>query len=268
MLRTCVSLLRRRVVVSLTSSASSSWQPCISGSLNDQGVAVLETTRRRQFSSGSNVGAAAAEQEKIVAAVVLERLPVVLPQLAPPVEAFQNFSFEWQQQYRREYPKEFLDASSSRGDDEGEVAFEPAPTVTEADRTNNRRSLDRALCKRLYLILQGFPHGGPKDKPIWHFPEKEYSSEDSLRKVAESAVELFAANPSDFFFVGNAPCGHLAYRLSTPPYKRFFFKSQMMGSKVNVKGQKIRDYAWVAKDELAEYFDPAEFEYMKKMLID
>ncbi len=92
MLRTCVSLLRRRVVVSLTSSASSSWQPCISGSLNDQGVAVLETTRRRQFSSGSNVGAAAAEQEKIVAAVVLERLPVVLPQLAPPVEAFQNFS--------------------------------------------------------------------------------------------------------------------------------------------------------------------------------
>jgi hypothetical protein len=42
----------------------------------------------------------------------------------------------------------------------------------------------------------------------------------------------------------------------------------MMGSKLNVKGQKIRDYAWVAKDELAEYFDPAEFEYMKKMLID
>jgi hypothetical protein len=68
--------------------------------------------------------------------------------------------------------------------------------------------------------------------------------------------------------VGNAPCGHLAYRLSTPTYKRFFFKSQMMGSKVNVKGRKIRDYAWVAKDELAEYFDPAEFEYMKKMLID
>jgi hypothetical protein len=42
----------------------------------------------------------------------------------------------------------------------------------------------------------------------------------------------------------------------------------MMGSNVNVKGRKIQDYAWVAKDELAEYFDPAEFEYMKKMLID
>ncbi len=94
MLRTCVSLLRRRVVVSLTSSASSScsWQPCVAGCLNDEVVAFLETRRRRQFSSGSNVGAAAAEQEKIVAAVVLERLPVVLPQLAPPVEAFQNFS--------------------------------------------------------------------------------------------------------------------------------------------------------------------------------
>ncbi len=93
MLRTCVSLLRRRVAVSLTSSASSSsWQPCVAGCLNDEVVAFLETRSRRQFSSGSNVGAAAAEQEKIVAAVVLERLPVVLPQLAPPVEAFQNFS--------------------------------------------------------------------------------------------------------------------------------------------------------------------------------
>ncbi len=92
MLRTCVSLLRQRVVVSLTSSASSSWQPCVAGCLNDEVLVSLETRRRRQFSSGSDVGAAAAEQEKIVAAVVLERLPVVLPQLAPPVEAFQNFS--------------------------------------------------------------------------------------------------------------------------------------------------------------------------------
>lgn len=41
---------------------------------------------RRMVSSGT------ASIEKIVAAVVVERLPVVLPDMAPPVEAFESFS--------------------------------------------------------------------------------------------------------------------------------------------------------------------------------
>lgn len=35
----------------------------------------------------------AAGEEKIVAAVIVERLPVVLPQISPPAEAFQSFSY-------------------------------------------------------------------------------------------------------------------------------------------------------------------------------
>lgn len=50
--------------------------------------------------------------------------------------------------------------------------------------------------------------------------------------------------------------------------QRFFFKSQLIAGKVQVKGKKIKDYAWVSKEELPEYLDPSEMEYMKKMLID
>jgi len=210
----------------------------------------------------------AAGEEKIVAAVIVERLPVVLPQISPPAEAFQSFSFEWRQQYRREYPQEFLDASSSRGDDEGEAEYEPAPTVTEADETNDRRSLQRALNRRLYLLIRGIPYGGSKDTPVWHFPEKEYAKEESLRKCAEAVMTPFVSNPEDLFFVGNAPSGHISYRLSDPNYKRFFFKSQLIAGKVQVKGKKIKDYAWVSKAELSEYLDPSETEYMKKLLMD
>lgn len=45
------------------------------------------------------------------------------------------------------------------------------------------RSLQRALDRRLYLILYGNTFGAPGGKPVWHFPEKVYKSEETLRKV-------------------------------------------------------------------------------------
>lgn len=50
--------------------------------------------------------------------------------------------------------------------------------------------------------------------------------------------------------------------------QRFFFKSQLIAGKVHVKGKKIKDFAWVSKEELPEYLDPSDLEYMNKMLID
>ena len=45
------------------------------------------------------------------------------------------------------------------------------------------RSLQRALDRRLYLLLYGIAYGAPSGKPVWHFPEKVYESEDTMRKV-------------------------------------------------------------------------------------
>lgn len=243
-------------------------------------VRVLETSLLRRSFVGSAVNGVvngravstsspdASPDDKIIAAVVVERLPVVLPDMAPPVNAFESFSFEWRQQFRREYPQEFLDISSSRVADEGEAEFEPAPTVTEADKTNDRRSLQRALSRRLYLLIRGVPYGGVKDSPVWHFIEKEYAKEDTLRLCAEEAMKPFVSDPKNLYFVGNAPMGHLSYKLCEPNYKRFFFKTQLIAGQVLVKGKKIKDYAWVAKDELSEYLDSSDLEYMKKMLLD
>lgn len=52
------------------------------------------------------------------------------------------------------------------------------------------RSLERALDRRLYLLIRGFPYGGSKDTPVWHFPEKEYGKEESLRKVSVHLIVL------------------------------------------------------------------------------
>ncbi|KAK9076385.1 hypothetical protein SSX86_004719 [Deinandra increscens subsp. villosa] len=211
-----------------------------------------------------------ADTEKLVASVLFERLPVVIPKIDPLVYGFQEFSFRWRQQFRRAYPEEFLKKSDARGKGEYQIDFVPAPRITEADKANDKRSLQRALDRRLYLLLYGDAYGTPKGQPAWHFPEKVYKSEETLRKCAESALESVIGDLSHTYFVGNAPMGHIAM----PPtennnkdiqsFKRFFFKSQVIATnKVNVK---CKDFVWVTKDELLEYF-PEHNEYLTKMII-
>ncbi|KAH0692355.1 hypothetical protein KY285_019452 [Solanum tuberosum] len=189
---------------------------------------------KRWFSSSNN--------DKIVASVLFERLPVVVPKIDPTVYAFQEFSFRWRQQYRREYPESFLKKSDTR-------------------------SLHRALDRRLYLLVHGTTQGS--GKPVWHFPEKVYESEENLRKCAESALESFIGDLSHTYFVGNAPMGHMAMQSTEdkkiPSIKRFFFKSQVIAAnKFDIR--KCDDFVWVTKDELLEYF-PEQAEFLNKMII-
>ncbi|KAE8679534.1 39S ribosomal protein L46 [Hibiscus syriacus] len=181
--------------------------------------------------------------EKIVASVLFERLPVVIPKLDPVVYAFQELS----------------------GKGDYQIDYVPAPRITEADKTNDRKSLQRAFDRRLYLLLYGNSNGATSGKPAWHFPEKVYDSEETLRKCAESALESVHGDLSHSYFVGNAPMGHMVIQQTEnmlEPYKRFFFKSQVIDtSKFNI--QKGDDFVWVTKDELLDYF-PEQAEFLRR----
>lgn len=207
--------------------------------------------------------------EKIVASVLFERLPVVIPKIDPVVYAFTEFSFRWRQQFRRRYPDEFLDKSNSSGKGDYQIEYEPAPRITEADKTNDKKSLQRALDRKLYLLLYGKAYGSPSDKPVWHFPEKVYESEETLRKCAESALQSVLGELSHTYFSGNAPMGHMVIQptddAQESSYKRFFFKSQVTAMD-KFKIGKCEDFVWVTKDELLGYF-PEQTEYLNKMII-
>ncbi|XP_055813459.1 uncharacterized protein LOC129882965 [Solanum dulcamara] len=216
---------------------------------------------KRWFSSSNN--------DKIVASVLFERLPVVVPKIDPTVYAFQEFSFRWRQLYRREYPESFLKKSDTRGKGDYQIDYRPAPRISEADKTNDQRSLQRALDRRLYLLVHGTTHGSHSEKPVWHFPEKVYESEENLRKCAESALESLIGDLSHTYFVGNAPMGHMVIQPTEdkkiPSIKRFFFKSQVIAAnKFDIR--KCDDFVWVTKDELLEYF-PEQADFLNKMII-
>ncbi|XWS35838.1 hypothetical protein CRYUN_Cryun20dG0030300 [Craigia yunnanensis] len=246
---------------------------------------VRPLTGSRGFSTSS---------EKITASILFERLPVVISEIDPVVYAFQEFSFRWRQHYRRRYPDEFLDMSKSRhvlnlisvvlriivGVLPSANLHVPKKckvqhrwflfSANEVKILYNqgKRSLQRALDRRLYLLLYGNTHGAPSGKPVWHFPEKVYDSEETLRKCAESALESVIGDLSHTYFVGNAPMGHMVKQQTEnvpEPYKLFFFKSQVIDTnKFNIV--KCEDFVWVTKDELLEYF-PEQAEFLKKMII-
>lgn len=221
-------------------------------------------TRRRFCSTATK------SDEKIVASVLFERLPVIIPKIDPVVYAFQEFSFRWRQQFRGAYPDSFLNKAENRGQGDYNIDYVPAPRVTEADKTNDKKSLQRALDRRLYLLIYGHTYGAAGEEPVWHFPEKVYESEGTLRKCAESALNSVIGDLSNTYFVGNAPMGHMIM----PPkendkerstLKRFIFKSQVIATnKFDIK--KGKDFVWVTKGELLEYF-PEQAEYLDKMII-
>ncbi|CAN6565621.1 unnamed protein product [Malus baccata var. baccata] len=188
--------------------------------------------RGRGFSTSPS-----SSSEKIVASVLFERLPVVIPKIDPVVYAYQEFAFRWRQQYRRIYPDELLDKS-------------------------NARSLQRALDRRLYLLLSGNTDGSA-GKSVWHFPEKVYQSEETLRKCAESALKSVLGDLSHTYFVGNAPMGHMEQPEEN--VKQFFFKSQVIAANKFDIG-KCEDFVWVTKDELIEYF-PEKADFLNNMII-
>lgn len=214
--------------------------------------------------------AASASEKGIVASVLFERLPVVVPKIDPVVYAFQEFSYRWTQQYRRKYPDEVLGKADTRGQGDYHIDYVPAPRITQADNINDQKSLQRALDRRLYLLLYGTTYGSPGGNPVWHFPEKVYESEETLRKCAESALKSVLGDLSHTYFVGNAPMGHMVVQPTNDlsdlsSFKRFFFKSQVIATN-KFKIGKCEDHVWVTKDELMEYF-PEGADFLNKMII-
>lgn len=221
----------------------------------------------RRYSTSSK---GAADGGNVVASVLFERLPVVVPKIEPVVYAFQEFSYRWKQQYSRVYPDEFYKKYEARGKGDYQIDYAPAPRITEADKTNDKRSLKRALDRRLYLLIYGKAYGSQDDTPVWHFPEKAYENEETLRKCAESALQSVIGDLSHTYFVGNAPMAHLVAQAANetpdrPPLKRFFFKSQVIATNKFDIG-KCEDFVWVTKDELMEYF-PEQAEFFNQMII-
>ncbi|KAL4856353.1 39S ribosomal protein L46 [Chlorella vulgaris] len=186
---------------------------------------------------------------KLVGVCVFERLPVVIPYDPEWEQEHRAWQHSLREKYYKILPKDFVEQKETEALADGEGSrYEPAPRITEADKTNDRRSLKRRLDQRLFMLVR--PKGGGGGA-AWTLPQQENQESETMRQTAEralaEAVDVSAVQP---YFVGNAPAGHL-----------------IKGVPALKDSSGFSEHVWVAKDELPEYVQQPELlQLLQKML--
>ncbi|KAJ5102196.1 hypothetical protein NUU61_004418 [Penicillium alfredii] len=150
----------------------------------------------------------------------------------------------------------------------------PFPRVTEADKKGDHHSLNRLLPRTLYLLVQS-------NEGYWKFPSSPVEKDESLRGAAERTLVQSAGINMNTWTVGYHPVGHHVYDFRHPRpgqatgttlhgEKTFFMKGRIMTGQANLSAnmQNLKDFKWLAKEEIPQYVLPQYFSNVKNMLSD
>ncbi|KAI1355810.1 39S mitochondrial ribosomal protein L46-domain-containing protein [Xylaria sp. FL0043] len=147
----------------------------------------------------------------------------------------------------------------------------PMDRITEADKTNDIRRLDRALDRTLYLIVQ-------RTDGQWQFPTEDVPTDEHLHETAARALEMAAGVNMNTWMVGRVPVAHIVKQpefnedtsLKQRGEKTFFHKGRIMAGQADLKDNKmgLKDFNWLTKDELKAKLDRDYFHAVRNMMAD
>ncbi|KAK3718225.1 hypothetical protein LTR37_005340 [Vermiconidia calcicola] len=163
----------------------------------------------------------------------------------------------------------------------------PLPRVTEADRTNDTKSLDRKLDRSLYLLVQR-PDG------TWRFPEDRVYGRENLKQAAERILHQSLGPNLNTWLPANHPIGHHSLTYSSPilskiPPNRFvstshteeyeqeeygekvfFMKGRIMAGQADIGKNEFgdRDFCWVSREEVEERVGREYWRSVRNMLVE
>ena len=148
------------------------------------------------------------------------------------------------------------------------MPFQPASRITEADRTNDRRSLERCLDKSLFLIVKR-----NRDANSWQFPQGKWNEGETMRQTSERVGDR-AVGKVNRWYISNAPIGHTCYAYPANIQKQrsqygakvFFYRCQLIAGSIKLETKLYKDFAWITRDEVSEYFNEETAKYLKALL--
>jgi hypothetical protein len=129
--------------------------------------------------------------------------------------------------------------------------------------------VDRNLPGSLFLIVKRNREIQP-----WQFPQgKLLDTETNLRAVAERVIDR-AIGKTRRWFVSNAPIGHYCY--AYPPAMQlqrkqygamvYFYRAQIIEGGIKLETKLYKDYAWISRHEVDEYFEKDFADYLHELL--
>ena len=134
--------------------------------------------------------------------------------------------------------------------------FVPASRKTKEDEINDVKSLNRALDRSLFLIIQD-----KDNKDSWTLPKMINSNGESLRETAEKALQTFCGENFKAQVIGNAPFIYynLKYSLEQKETegvhgeKVFIFKAYFQeGIPETDSSKQCLDFKWLKREELLD----------------
>ncbi|XP_001660444.2 39S ribosomal protein L46, mitochondrial [Aedes aegypti] len=259
---------------------------------------ILNTCRaivlRHASTKATAASKSAIEKWDIYAGVLVERLPVITKTLSP-IEAnfksmldqieFEN-SLKSNHEIRKEMEKrqaELLKAGKIDLDSEAlkqtaqdlEDAyndefskFKPASRITEADKANDLKSLNRKLEETLVLLTEQ----KLGDKKYFLLPQGKHSASESLRQTAERVLKENVGEALKVTFYGNAPVGFYKYkypnatRQEAVGAKVFFFRCVLNSGSQNVTEKKA-NFQWLDQSELEKTLKQPYYHSVSQFLL-
>ncbi|XP_014898298.1 large ribosomal subunit protein mL46 isoform X1 [Poecilia latipinna] len=135
--------------------------------------------------------------------------------------------------------------------------FQPAPRV-RADIDEDLTSVQRCLADSLVLLAEQ-QVGAEK---LWLLPQAAWQEGETLRQTAERALNSVTAAGVKATFLGNTPCGVYKYKLpkaarteNSVGVKVFFFKAILADGTPG--SAPTASLLWLKKSELQKYLKPA-----------
>ncbi|CAJ1960406.1 unnamed protein product [Cylindrotheca closterium] len=205
--------------------------------------------KRRSYEDSLDRKARQAKKDwQIQVAVVLERIPVVLDDIADWEKDYDELKAYFAQ-FGKEYPKELVPPRKAPVlvTDEEVFAelppnFRPAPRETKADKSGESNTLDRKLKTRVFFMLD-------EGKGSWKFPQSSVEGEESLQETAKRIIDKQIGNDLDLYFPSSSPSAVLVKKEEEGDYfgtKTFFVRVQHDEGNV-AKGLK---HGWLDRDEV------------------
>jgi len=179
---------------------------------------------------------------RIVAATIIERVPIVLPEIPQFEKNYMEFCAkrntildkeqeeaakkrveeELKIRAKKERASKKKDAAgktlrnTGEGNEGGDLTEELKkekkiyPLITPADLSNDMKSVYRKLTNRLYLIVKK-----PRKEFSWQFPQGGYEEKDGkhLRVTAQRELQEECGTKLHVWWIGNSPMGNVSYPL-------------------------------------------------------
>ena len=101
------------------------------------------------------------------------------------------------------------------------------------------------------------------------------NDDNRIKQAAERVVDR-ATSQVRRWFISNSPIGHYCYEYPDAlkaqrkqfGCKVYFYRAQLLGEEFKLETRLYTDYAWIAREEVDQYFNKETADFMKYLLCD